>query len=101
MVGQTDHAMKQASIMPISHNNKTYMNSMESKNHGYPPFLGGIGIEIPSLHTPPYSDDTKFSDKDCHYTGHYISGCGFFSVCDKVEKFYVTRLSKSLMPENF
>ncbi len=35
------------------------MNSRESKNHGYPPFLRGIGIEIPSLSIPPYSDDTK------------------------------------------
>jgi len=51
--------MKQARIMPTATNNKAHGNSMESKNHGYPPFLGGIGIEIPSLHTPPCSDELK------------------------------------------
>ncbi len=60
MVGQSDHTAEQARIMPISENNKSYGNSRESKNHGYPPFLGGIGIEIPSLCALPYLGESKF-----------------------------------------
>ena len=53
--------------MPIKGNNKSYRNSRESKNHEYPPWVGGISIETPSPHIPPHSNDTKISDKNCHY----------------------------------
>jgi len=102
MTNQPDHATEQARIMPTNKNNKSYGNSRESKNRGYPPFLDGIGIEIPSLYTPPYSDASKFSDKNCHlsnepqncYTNneskncHYVGGWKFFSVCEREKKFH-------------
>lgn len=88
MTSQADHATEQARIMPIATNNKSYMNSRESKNRGHPPFLGGIGIEIPSLYTSPHSSNTKFSDKNCH-------------MGDKWKFFSVGKLRENLILENF
>jgi len=55
-----NHNSNQAINVPTVTNNKSYVNSRESKNRGYPPFHGGIGIQIPSLYTPPHSTYPKF-----------------------------------------
>lgn len=93
MTDQVDHNSQQANNMPTATNNKSYMNSMESKDHGYPPFLGGISIEIPSLRTPPYSHDTKIL--------HYLDVTEIFHMENSTEIFHVGNSVEILMPENF
>ena len=84
MTGQADRDSNQAGGVPTITNNKSYMNSVESKNHGYPPWVGGIGIVIPSLYIPPYWVGSKF-----------------FSSMYAPEIFHVENSTEILITENF
>ncbi len=76
--------MSQARSVPIVTNNKSYVNSRELKNRGYPPWVGGIDIQIPSLSILPYSDESKII---------YHS--------DVPEIFHVENCIEISVPENF
>ncbi len=111
MIYRVDHIMQQASNVPTAVNNKTHVNSGKSKNHGHPPFLGGIGIEIPSLPTLPHSNDAKifpyssipkiFLYVDTPEIFHSSSVPEIFCLSNTSKIFHIEGSIEILIPENF